>query len=107
MADISNRIVRMENLWQYMNEVMAKQIRNKDNLDRFFQNGVTTMADYGNNRKYRITGYDLQLTPMSKFPCKKFKNYLEYFVQTYKKNQNSIIKNQFLVTAEVNCKPFK
>lgn len=84
MADISNRIVRMENLWVYMNESLGKGIRNKNDLNDFFKVNYTTMANYGNHRKYRIEGYDLSLSPMSPFPDKKYKNYLEYFVKNYK-----------------------
>ena len=80
MADLSNRIIRMERLWYYMQDKMQKKIRNKAELDDFFKNGITTMAAYGNNRKYRVIGYDLNLTPMSPFPDKKYKNYKEYFV---------------------------
>lgn len=42
------------------------------------------MANYGNNFKYTVKGYDLSLTPMSKFPDKKYKNFKDYFVKRYK-----------------------
>jgi hypothetical protein len=80
MADISNRIVRMDNLWQYMNNQLGKSIRNKNALDNFFSTRVTTMARYGNHAKYGVIGYDLSLTPMSKFPNKDYNNYKDYFV---------------------------
>ena len=35
------------------------------------------MARYGNHAKYSVKGYDLSLTPLSKFPNKDYKNYKE------------------------------
>lgn len=37
------------------------------------------MANYGNNKKFRIIDFDLSLSPLSEFPNRKYKNYLDYF----------------------------
>jgi len=42
------------------------------------------MANYGNNRVYRIDDIDFMMTPMSPFPDKTYKNYEEYFMDKYK-----------------------
>lgn len=72
MADVSNRIVRMDNFWSYIKQCFPKDNIDKKDLDRFFSKPITTMANYGNNKKFRIIGYDLSLSPKSKFPDKKY-----------------------------------
>jgi hypothetical protein len=42
--------------------------------------GMNVIADYGNNRRYRITDVDFEKTPSTKFPGGKYKSYADYLL---------------------------
>lgn len=69
----------MGKMGQNVTNVKEKQIN-----DYFI--GMTVITDYGDTfRRYRIEGVDLNLSPDSEFPDKKFKSYKEYFLKRYNK----------------------
>lgn len=64
-------------------------------LDEFVI-GKPYLADYGNNKIYRIDGVDFKKTPMSEFPSPlKFKTFKEYFQKQY--GMKITDQKQFLV----------
>ena len=97
LADLSFRIIRNENVWDYFRDQGLKK-NDKKGILKFFI-GLSCMCDYGNNRKRTISGVDFTKTPMSPFPDKQFKNFKEYFEKRYKKNISC--KDQFLLESEL------
>lgn len=48
-------------------------------IENFFI-GRNVVADYGNNKGYKIDGIDYDRSPMSPFNDSKFENYADYFL---------------------------
>ena len=45
---------------------------------------MTVVTNYGDTfKRYRLEGVDFSLTPESKFPDKKYKDFKDYFLQRY------------------------
>lgn len=81
LFDCTNKIVRFNNMWDdFLNQEIGTG--NHDRICDFFI-GKSIMANYGQNRVYRIDDIDFLTTPMSAFPHKEFKNYEEYFMTKY------------------------
>ena len=97
LSDLSFKIIRTENVWEYFKKEGIKN-NDKKNILRFFD-GLICMGDYGNNRKWKISGVDFKKTPLSPFPDKQFKNFKEYFEKRYKKKIK--YSEQFLLTSEL------
>lgn len=82
MVDYSTRIIRDHNL---MDELIYYEVdvKNKDAVLEYVV-GKSYMANYGNNRIYRVddVAFDLKIT--SPFPDQGYSNYEDYFVRRYK-----------------------
>lgn len=96
LIDCCSRVIRVYDLWQeYLfwkdSGMSDDQILNEYIIGRSF------LAYYGNQRIYRIEHVDYDMTPLSKFPNKDFKNFKDYFKKTY--NVDVQHDNQFLVVA--------
>lgn len=81
LVDCSSRIVRFNNVWE---DFLKSNIKSSDHekICDFFI-GMSCMANYGNQRVYRIDDIEFTLTPTSPFPDKKFSTYEDYFVSKY------------------------
>lgn len=81
LFDCTMRVVRFTNMWD---DFISQEIKsdNHDQVCDFFI-GKMCMANYANNRVYRIDDIDFMLNPMSPFPDKTYKNYEDYFMQKY------------------------
>jgi hypothetical protein len=55
------------------------------------------LADYGNERIYKIRGYEKKMTPRSPFPNPTYKSYADYYLKRYKLKIRDM--DQFLVYA--------
>lgn len=77
LIDTCSKIMSTKNLWQ---EFIDQRIdsNNKEEIEKYFMN-KNVVAMYGNNRPYRLTGVNFNLSPESPFPDPNLKNYIEYF----------------------------
>ena len=82
LVDCSSRIVRLNNMW----EEFLKEDINRSNHEKIadFFIGRSCMANYGNNKIYRIDDIEFKMTPLETFPDKKFSTYEDYYVTKYK-----------------------
>ena len=94
LLDVSSRIIRTTNMWE---EFLQKQIKsNNHSLILDFFKDKSCMANYGNNRVYRIDDIDFNTNPRTVFPDKQFKSYEDYFVTKYKVSKLKY-PNQFML----------
>jgi aubergine-like protein len=61
LIDFTSRVLRKETALDFMNDYPNDEIASENMI------GLSVMANYGNNRNYRIDGIDLSKTPLSKF----------------------------------------
>ena len=98
MIDNCSRIIRGYNLWEeYLFFTGDKGIKHDEVLEEYIL-GKSFLADYGNQRIYRVEEIDDSKTPLSKFPNDEFKNYAEYFLKRY--GYKIEYPDQFLVIAK-------
>lgn len=87
LSDISNKIVQYRDLWTtFIDKFKVKNpkepnvVKEKQKIIEKFFVGMNVITNYGDNfKRYRIEGVDFNQYPTSKFPNKKFENYLEYY----------------------------
>jgi aubergine-like protein len=83
MIECSSKIVRSYSLWEEY--IYFKNDQNKTHeeiLDNYIC-GKIFMADYGNQKTYRIAGVDMDKTPQSDFPNSQYKDYIDYYKKRY------------------------
>lgn len=94
LIDYCVKIIRKETLWD---EITQLKMDFQDQRGKNEQEALNMameelvcdkycLADYGNKRIYKLSGYDMTMSPMSDFPenDKGYKTYYDYFLANYK-----------------------
>lgn len=64
--------------------------------------GMNVITNYGDTfKRYRIEDIDFNQTPSSPFPDKKFKDYKDYYLKTYKNAGKITVENQFMLVSSI------
>lgn len=99
--EYATRVICEENLWaRIKREKQASQ-----DINRFLGESVigrSFMTVYGNQKLVIIDDVDVTKTPLSPFPNPKFKNYVDYFKQTYGETVKDT--SQFLLVQSIKRK---